>query len=642
MREKIIFLATGWGSKYGGINAFNEDLSSALASLLSERYEVLSAVLSGGEADLLSARQKGVELINLEMASTEVFDSHAVRQMLSMLTSGRGLNVTWWIGHDVFTGPAAVEASQTSKEGRTAIIHHMDYEAYESYKGVDGTTTREKIEKQRRALSAADLVFGVGPKLTDSAREKTAGGDRPAVTELIPGLAEIEGVGTLKRFSAITFGRLGRTTDRIKQTRLAVAAFADAKGPHHDHLGNDSSITIIGLSHDTSDDERSELVNLAEEIAGKAIQIHGWPFLEDREKLFDHLRRQSVCLMLSLHEGFGLAGWESVAAEVPLIVSKNSGLYETIDKLLGGMGTGCLTAVEILGSMSAHSYQTKDVKTVSSAIIEVRNRGDKAKLDAKLLKRLLARFCTWRSTAATLASACELEVTENLADIVIARWNPEVLMDALLHSEDMVEDAARRKNHFQRLWEKMRSPASFQKRLVLFGGIATALCNDFAAQQYADWLLTYPDARLYVAYESGPAALARAKRLGKDFLETESGLPSDAEERMLMKEEKVEALRDLIVGKVREKAGNVAARINIIPLKEPLTSYIMIADDQVFITPLFEKRSSETLTFALAPKPAQFRLDVYNFVIYHLLMLEQEGSALSLIEELRGLVPDGN
>ena len=638
MAGKLIFLATGWGAKYGGLNAFNQDLCIALSELLAGRYEVLCAALQASQEEIESEQR--VRLISLNSGS-DTFDSDSVRTLMALLGPAHR-DVVWWIGHDVITGPSAIEAHELSQSGKTAIVHHMDYEAYESYKDKDGALTRSKIERQREILSKADLVFGVGPKLAKSGREKISSKTQSEVVELIPGLANIEGLPMPETFRAITFGRLEPATDRIKQTRLTVAAFAAARGPKLDHLGPDSSLTVIGLSASESDSERKELLRLAEESSHKAIQIHGWPYMHDRDSLFDNLRRQSVCMMLSLHEGFGLAGWEAVAAEVPLIISKNSGLYETIDKILGGMGTGCVTEVEIRGSMTADSYQPSDVETVAEALIGIKHRGEKAKSNARILKRFLKKFCTWRATAATFAMSCGLDVPESAADIVLSRWDPEVLIDALLHFEDMVDEAARRKSHFQRIWDKMKPPASFRKRLVLFGGIASALCDDHAAEQYASWLTEYPSAHLFICYESGPAALARAKRLGRDFLETDSGLSSDAEERMKMKEERVRALKDLIIQKTVEGGEHLADRITMIPLKEPVTSYIMIADEEVYITPLFERRSSDTLSFALAPKPPQFRLDVLNSIVHHLQMIEHTDEAQSLIEELKSCLSEGS
>jgi len=636
MEGKIIFLATAWGARHGGINSFNEDLCSSLAKLLGGKYRVVCVVLDATPNEICSAKEKGVDLIKLDPSEQQdKFEENRVYEVLKKVEECNSGKALWWIGHDVITGHVAIKASKLSNPAQSAVIHHMNYEAYISYKDGYNEDARNKIEQQGEILSQAHQVFAVGPKLAESAQEKIRGKSTAEVIELRPGLAKIEGLDYQKRFSAITYGRLDPRNDRVKQARLVVAAFGFAKSMQLDPLGNDASLTVVGLSEDNQRDEYQDLLKLAESKANRAVPIHGWHYIDDRNKLFDHLRRRSVCLMVSLHEGFGLVGWEAIAAEVPLIVSKNSGLYETIDKLLGGMGTGCLTAIDLKGSMEeGYSYRNEDVEAISEALISIRNRGIKAKEDARMLKKNLEGFCTWQQTALTLAEACELKVTNHLANINIERWQPDVLIDGLKNSPDIVDNASRRKNQFQQIWDKMKAPSGFTQILILFGGIANALCDKTAADRYANWLKINPDANLYICYESGPAALARARKLDERILETISGLPANAEKRMIMKEKKVLALKDLLFEILRDSS-ELVSRIHFIPLSEPLTTYIMVTDDDIFVTPLLELRASETLSFALAHKPVQFRLDVFTFLIYHLTMLEGSNVAPELINLLK-------
>lgn len=637
MGEKIVFLATAWGARYGGINSFNEDLCSALAKLLDERYHVVCVVLDATQDEIRSAKEKGIDLIKLDPSEQQdKFEENRVYEVLKKVDECNSEKVLWWIGHDIITGRVAIKASELSNPAQCAVIHHMNYEAYISYKDGSNEEARNKIEQQREFLSQAHLVFAVGPKLAESAREKISGKNTAQVIELRPGLAEIEGLDHQKRFSAITYGRLDPRNDRVKQARLVVAAFGFAKSMQLDPLGPDASLTVVGLSEDNQQEEYHDLLKLAESKANRAVPIHGWPYIDDRNQLFDHLRRHSVCLMVSLHEGFGLVGLEAIAAEVPLIVSKNSGLYETIDKMLGGVGTGCLTAIDLKGSMveRSSSYRDEDVESISEALISIRKSGTKAKEDARNLKKNLECFCTWQQTALTLAEACKIEVTNPLATVNLERWQPDVLIDGLKNSPDIVDNASRRKNQFQQIWDKMKAPSGFTQILILFGGIASALCDKAAADRYVAWLKINPDAKLYICYESGPAALARARKLDERTLETASGLPADAEKRMIMKEKKVLALKDLLFEMLRDSS-EIVSRIHFIPLREALTTYIMITDNDIFITPLLEIRATETLSFALAHKPVQFRLDVFTFLIYHLTMLESSDVAPELINLLK-------
>jgi hypothetical protein len=53
--------------------------------------------------------------------------------------------------------------------------------------------------------------------------------------------------------------------------------------------------------------------------------------------------------MLSWHEGFGLVGWEAIAAEVPLVVSKRTGLYKLLDSPDDPVGAACVSVVDVRG-----------------------------------------------------------------------------------------------------------------------------------------------------------------------------------------------------------------------------------------------------------------------------------------------------
>ncbi|MDD2786021.1 MAG: hypothetical protein PHS79_03970 [Patescibacteria group bacterium] len=125
---------------------------------------------------------------------------------------------------------------------------------------------------------------------------------------------------------------------------------------------------VIGLSAGNSEQEAIDLLRLAEGHAERFVNVIGAPFLDDYRGLLRHLSERSVALMLSVHEGFGLAGWEAIAAEVPLIVSRNSGLYQLLYETFAGLGTGCVRAVDIRGSSGEEPYRDEDIETVSEAL----------------------------------------------------------------------------------------------------------------------------------------------------------------------------------------------------------------------------------------------------------------------------------
>ena len=407
----IVFVTDRWGYSRGGINVFNTEVCSAVAEVLrGESAQVLCTVQDATDEERRHAAARGVELVVLDVSGAEgSMAEHRAHEMVALATTACGKQVDWWLGHDGVSGALARRAADLVARGRCGIFHHMNYAAYKGLSG-DSTRTRDKIEEQRDVLASADVVFAVGPKLARSARDKTAANVGMQVVQIIPGLADVQGMSHPAVFSAITFGRLTPETDLIKQASLAVAAFASATNISHKPLGADAGLTVIGLSADSADEEHKALLELAGNRANRAVPVNAFPYFDNRERLLDELRRHSVCLMLSLHEGFGLTGWEAIAAEVPLIVSKNSGLFETIDSLLGGQGIGCVEPVEIRGRIGDQPFQEADHDVVVNALVRIAANPAGAKKNAATLKRLLSEVCTWQNAAIAVARACGFPV----------------------------------------------------------------------------------------------------------------------------------------------------------------------------------------------------------------------------------------
>lgn len=399
MSRRIVFFATAWGTRYGGINSFNFDICRALAKLARDKYEIICIVPRAEKGQIQVAKKKGVQLVELRYTGDEgCFIAEDIKEVKKLFPVSTKDEVLWWIGHDVHSGLIAKQVADETGMGKVAMFHHM---GYESYLALIPINTQEPITKQREVLKQADIVFALGPKLAKSARDIVrASSNVGKVRELPPGLHNIKGLSPPEIFSAIVFGRLNKRTDCVKQAKLAVAGFSHAcSSKKHDiPLKPDSSLMVIGLPHgDEGKCERKVLQAIAEKKAGREVQIHPWPYFEDRENLFEELRLKSICLVTSLYEGFGLVGSEAISAEVPLIISKNSGLFEFIEERFPG-GRGCLESIDIEGSLKG-DFSIKDVRKVAKKILKIRNNMGRAKKEAIALKAFMKPLCTWENCA---------------------------------------------------------------------------------------------------------------------------------------------------------------------------------------------------------------------------------------------------
>jgi glycosyltransferase involved in cell wall biosynthesis len=223
----------------------------------------------------------------------------------------------------------------------------MSYAAYKAFQSRSSQRANEKSKEQRDIFASAAHRFAVGPLLRDELDDLL--GDAP-VEMLIPGLPEIETKAPPKRWTVLLFGRLDPDTDAVKQGRLGVAAFARA---YRDALTNATLPSILRdrprlKLYGIAPPDEQDLRELACDEAGAALDLLALPFEHDRKHLFESLGHASVAIMPSWHEGFGRTGWEAIGAGIPLIMSRQSGVYRFLHEEMAGAGT--IYALDVRGA----------------------------------------------------------------------------------------------------------------------------------------------------------------------------------------------------------------------------------------------------------------------------------------------------
>lgn len=403
----IVFIADGWGSHYGGINSFNYDICMNLHLALNTNEHQIFCITTGeilSDDDYKIAQDNGLSLINV--AKNDYHYSKIVDKILEHDVH----STIWWIGHDIKTGHLAVECAKATNE-KCAIIHHMNYEAYYPYVSDNPVDTDSKVRKQMELFKEADVIFAVGPKLKKSANDILIKiNKKKKVVELLPGIADICPIEeTLDQFSAIIFGRVSTgQKDVIKQAMLAMISFAYAS-KINDFFRNDPCIVVYGINHEEVNSINSAMRERASNLAGKIVKIKGYPYTNKREEVWGKLAEQSVCMMLSLHEGFGLTGWEAISAGIPLIVSRNSGLYELLHEENLQLK---VRSLNVFGDWEKMA-ESQDVKMVSRYLCDIKENTVAYKKSAlELRDSLIKKGYTWKNTAIELVKALDIESLE--------------------------------------------------------------------------------------------------------------------------------------------------------------------------------------------------------------------------------------
>ena len=158
------------------------------------------------------------------------------------------------------------------------------------------------------------------------------------------------------------------------------------------------------------------------------LNVVACKYTSERLLLWQRLTQCHVAVMPSRHEGFGLVGWEAISASIPLIVSKNSGLYQQLveDEL-----HELVMPLTIFGQAESHRKQSIS-HLVQQLDTIYRNYGEWSNNADLLLKKLQDKRYTWENTARSLLSGCEISLDalsslspkDRLVEFFLSRWKP--------------------------------------------------------------------------------------------------------------------------------------------------------------------------------------------------------------------------
>lgn len=424
-KDIILVIATGWGPKHGGINAFNKGLCVGVAEYIKEKklalaIEVVCAVSSCDESDIADAQDNEVVLRHFEPHQKNEFlnanDIFKIEDTLKRYNSGHN-RVKHVILHDLSTGDLVEKKDKVfpnAKENWSAI-HHMHYREYEHIKGYEANEKKlKKTISQYNLFNGVKYVFAVGPYLKglleEFFQEKRKNKNKKIVA-LIPGLQmqdEFQITDPEIKINGLTFGRLDVNHDNIKLASLAMDAWVKAINYHK---RNDderktkklqkSKLNIVGFDFDNEADKaRCEEL---QKINGDLIAP--FPYTETSQILNYMLADSTIAFMLSRHEGFGLTGWEAIGAGIPLITTTNSGLYKFLEKFEDGRYREYVHAVNLAEKYTPDQYTTEEAEDVYRKISDYIKNYEDWHEKADELKEALRTEFTWGNTARTLLDA---------------------------------------------------------------------------------------------------------------------------------------------------------------------------------------------------------------------------------------------
>ena len=311
---KVTILASEWGSSKGGLSTINRELAIQLAKF--PNVEVTFFLPKCSHESKKEAQHHGISVVKAERRpGFEELD------WLSFPPEHLKMDVV--VGHGVKLGKQA-HVIRNSHKCRWVQVVHTDPEELGMFKCYGNPISKgeQKHRDEVELCQMADLVVGVGPKLTEAYRKYLSWCKKDQdVFELTPGVfADFTCVQrspvNRKKFSVLVFGRGDSEDFELKGFDIAARSVAALP---------DVTLVFVGAPEGELDGIAKRFLDLG--IPAKHLKVRGYTDREALKRLFCEV---DLVLMPSRTEGFGLTGLEGLSAGLPVIVSKNSGFGEAL------------------------------------------------------------------------------------------------------------------------------------------------------------------------------------------------------------------------------------------------------------------------------------------------------------------------
>ena len=311
---KVTFLASEWGSRKGGLSTINRELAIQLAKYCD--CKVTFFLLKCSHENKEEAKRHGISIVEAERQP-----GYEELDWLSFPSQDLQIDVV--VGHGVKLGKQAQIIRRYHKCKWIQVVH-TDPEKLGMFKCYENPISKgeQKHDVEVELCQRADLVVGVGPKLTEAFRKylRWCKKDKD-VFEFTPSVfaefASVEqALDERKPRSVLVFGRADDEDFELKGFDIAARSVAALP---------DTDLVFVGAPDGKEEEIAKRLLDSG--IPKGRLTVRGF---KDREALKQLFCEVDLVLMPSRTEGFGLTGLEALSAGLPVIVSKNSGFGEAL------------------------------------------------------------------------------------------------------------------------------------------------------------------------------------------------------------------------------------------------------------------------------------------------------------------------
>ena len=314
-KVKVTILASEWGSSYGGLSTLNRELAIQLAKF--PEVEITFFLPKRSQEDRKIALEHKVKIV-------EATPLTGFEQLNWLCFPPEDLHIDIIVGHGVKLGKQA-QVIKNSKNCKWVQVVHTDPEELGMFKSYSNPISKgeEKHKTEVELCKMADRVVGVGPKLSEAFRSYLCGCCKDGnVFEFTPGVfEEFKDVGQAssqrQRRNVLVFGGGDVEDFELKGFDIAGKAVAALQ---------DTRLVFVGAWDGKYEEVKNRFIRCG--VPTNRLRVRG--FVEDRESLRSLFQEVDLAVMPSRTEGFGLTGLEAMSADLPVLVSRNSGFGEVL------------------------------------------------------------------------------------------------------------------------------------------------------------------------------------------------------------------------------------------------------------------------------------------------------------------------
>ena len=266
------------------------------------------------------------------------------------------------------------------KRCKWAHVIHTNSEELENYMEKEASLQSaqwqiSEHELQLQLCDRADIVIAIGPKVAEAYRSYLCYSGKDVVDltpEIVNDLIDVRPEHDKEDvvFRVMISATYHAKYFLVKGCDIAARAIASLK---------DSSYHVIFIVQHTDDVEELR-TKLKEHIEPSQFTV--MPFPRGTENWKELLGEVDLCIMPSRTEGFGTTNLIAMSADVPIVVSGNSGLGMVLEQLPSG---------------AKHVEQSEEPQDWANRIKEIREKGAKVCVpEAKQLRMEYMKKISWR------------------------------------------------------------------------------------------------------------------------------------------------------------------------------------------------------------------------------------------------------